>query len=48
MTKWIVIGGVALAVVIIARRAMAGERDTYDPGSWSTLPGYRQGSGVML
>lgn len=40
MMKWATVAGVALVVLLIARRAGAGE--------WETLPGYRQGSGVIL
>lgn len=51
MQKWLIIGLVAAAVLLIARRASADPGSpayVADPGNWNTLPGYRQGTGLML
>lgn len=45
MAKWLVIGGVVLLVLLLAKKAHAA------PGaaaSWDYLPDYRPGSGVVL
>lgn len=42
VNKWVVIGLVAAAVLLLARRAEA------KPAEWEYLPEYRPGSGVVL
>lgn len=48
MNKWLIIGGVALAVVLLSRRAQADPKNPYDVRNWDALPGYSVGSGAWL
>lgn len=52
MNKWLVIGGVALLVLILSKRAGAADVNSYayisNPDNWERLSYYLPGSGVML
>lgn len=44
--KYLIIVGVALAVVLLAKKA--GASDAYNPKNWDYVPDYVPGSGLIL
>lgn len=46
MQKYLIIAGVALAVVLIARKAQAAPAQ-YNPANWRYLPNYKPQTGVI-
>lgn len=52
MNQWIVVGGVAVLVLLLARKVKADSAASaysFNPQNWRTLPGYiaAQGNGVV-
>lgn len=45
--KWAVVAGVALLVLIVARRVQAAAADPRNPANYDYMPGYAPGSGYM-
>lgn len=45
--KYLVIAGVAVAVLLLMRQAQARQSSPYDPANWEYLPDYRPGSGLI-
>lgn len=47
MSKYLIVAGVAVAVVLIARQVRAAQANPYNPANWQYLPGYKPQSGLI-
>lgn len=48
VNRWLVIGGISLVVLMLAKRIQAAPGNPYDVRNWETMPAYRAGTGLWV